>query len=130
MNQVYKILVNLMGKVPTNLVDNIKNILSIIGLVSIFYMVFFFSIEKPSIIKDSEVKVKNLETQITNNNTEIKDLEKENKKILNDIEKLEKELVAMENETNKYKKQYEKEVNRIRNASNGERVKLFTNTFK
>jgi septal ring factor EnvC (AmiA/AmiB activator) len=130
MNQVYNLLLKIWNKIPTNLVEKTKNILAIFGIVSIFYFIFFFSIEKPKLIEESEEKVEVLENEIEKNQKEIKVLEKENIKIEKEIVKLEEELDVIQDKSEKYKKQYEKEVSNIRNASDDKLVKLFTNTFQ
>ena len=116
MNQVYNFLLKLWNKIPTNLVEKTKNVLAVFGLVSIFYFIFFFAVEKPNLIEDSEEKVEVLE--------------KENIKIEKEIVQLEDELDVIQDKSEKYKKQYEKEVSDIRNASDDKLVKLFTDTFE
>ena len=85
MNQVYNFLLKLWNKIPTNLVEKTKNVLAVFGLVSIFYFIFFFAVEKPNLIEDSEEKVEVLEDEIKDNHKEIKVLEKENIKIEKEI---------------------------------------------
>lgn len=130
MNQVYNFFVKLWNKIPKNLIEKAKNILAIFGLVSLLYFIFFFSIEKPKLIEESEQKVEILEEEIEQNHKEIKILEKENTKIEKEIIKLEEELDVIQDKSEKYKKQYEKEVSNIRSASDDKLVKLFTDTFK
>lgn len=130
MNQVYNFLMKLWNKIPTNLVEKTKNVLAVFGLVSIFYFIFFFAVEKPNFIEESEEKVEVLEDEIKENHKEIKVLEKENVKIEKEIVKLEEELDVIQDKSEKYKKQYEKEVSAIRNASDDKLVKLFTDTFE
>jgi hypothetical protein len=101
MNQVYNFLLKLWNKIPTNLVEKTKNVLA-------------------------EV----LEDEIKDNHKEIKVLEKENIKIEKEIVQLEEELDVIQDKSEKYKKQYEKEVSDIRNASDDKLVKLFTDTFE
>ena len=122
-NKVKEIMMGLWNRIPINLLEKIKNVLAIIGIVSIFYFIFFFGIEKPKLIEESEEKVEILED-------EIKILEKENIKIEKEIVKLEEELDVIQDKSEKYKKQYEKEVSIIRNASDDKLVKLFTDTFE
>lgn len=130
MNQVYNFLLKLWNQIPKNLVEKTKNILAVFGLVSIFYFIFFFAVEKPKLIDDSEEKVEVLQDKIKDNNKEIIVLEKENTKIEKEIVKLEKELDVIQDKSEKNKKQYEKEVSDIRNASDDKLVKLFTDTFE
>lgn len=130
MNQVYNFLLKLWNQIPKNLVEKTKNILAVFGLVSIFYFIFFFAIEKPKLIDDSEEKVEVLQDKIKNSTKEIIVLGKENTKIEKEIAKLEKELDDIQDKSEKNKKQYEKEVSAIRNASDDKLVKLFTDTFE
>jgi hypothetical protein len=129
-NKVKEIMMGLWNRIPSNLLEKIKNVLAIIGIVSIFYFIFFFGIEKPKLIEESEEKVEILEDEIEENHKEIKILEKENIKIEKEIVKLEEELDVIQDKSEKYKKQYEKEVSIIRNASDDKLVKLFTDTFE
>ena len=130
MNQVYNFLLKLWNKIPTNLVEKTKNVLAVFGLVSIFYFIFFFAVEKPNFIEDSEEKVEVLEDENKDNHKEIKVLKKENIKIEKEIVQLEDKLDVIQDKSEKYKKQYEKEVSDIRNASDDKLVKLFTDTFE
>jgi cell division protein FtsB len=133
MNLVYKLkdlFLSLWSKIPSNLIEKVKNVLAIIGIVSIFYFILFFGIEKPKLIEESEQKVEVLEDEIENNHKEIKILEKENIKIEKEIVKLEEELDVIQDKSEKYKKKYEKEISIIRDASDDKLVKLFTDTFQ
>jgi septal ring factor EnvC (AmiA/AmiB activator) len=130
MNQVYNIFLKLWNKVPNDLILKVKNVLAVFGLLSLLYFIFFFSIEKPKLIEESEQKVETLKEEITQNHKEIKILEKQNTKIEKEIIKLEEELDVIQDKSEKYKKQYEKEVSNIRSASDDKLVKLFTDTFK
>ena len=67
---------------------------------------------------------------LTGEKVAIKVLEKENIKIEKEIVQLEDELDVIQDKSEKYKKQYEKEVSDIRNASDDKLVKLFTDTFE
>ena len=129
-NKVKEILMGLWNKIPKDLLEKIKNVLAIIGIVSIFYFILFFGIEKPKLIEESEEKVEVLEDEIKENHKEIKILEKENIKIEKEIVKLEEELDVIKDKSEKYKKKYEKEIAVIRNASDDDLVKLFTDTFE
>lgn len=129
-NKIKEILTGLWNKIPKDLLEKIKNVLAIIGIVSIFYFILFFGIEKPKLIEESEEKVEVLEDEIKENHKEIKLLEKENIKIEKEIVKLEEELDVIQDKSEKYKKKYEKEIAVIRNASDDDLVKLFTDTFE
>jgi len=111
-----------------NFVD-IKNVLSWIGLASIIYFIFFFSIQKPQIIKDSEDQVNVLNTEIVENNKELSKLEKENKEIKKEIKKLESDLSDLQIKYKKTVSDYEKNVGNINRMSNNDLSKLFTKTF-
>lgn len=108
---------------------DVKNVLSWIGLVSIIYFVFFFAIQKPQIIKDSEDQVKVLNTEIFENNKELGKLEKENKEIKKEIKKLESDLSDLQIKYKKTVSDYEKNVGNINRMSNNDLSKLFTKTF-
>lgn len=129
-NKIKDLINGLWNKIPKELLEKIKNVLAIIGIVSIFYFIFFFGIEKPKLIEESEEKVETLEDEIEENHKEIKILEKENIKIEKEIVKLEEELDDIQDKSEKYKKKYEKEIAVIRNASDDDLVKLFTDTFE
>lgn len=128
-NKVKEIMMGLWNRIPINLLEKIKNVLAIIGIVSIFYFIFFFGIEKPKLIEESEEKVEILEDEIEENHKEIKILEKENIKIEKEIVKLEEELDVIQDKSEKYKKQYESQMDYINSLSNSELTKLFTKEF-
>lgn len=108
---------------------DIKNVLSWIGLASIIYFIFFFAIQKPQIIKDSEDQVNVLNTEIVENNKELSKLEKENKEIKKEIKKLESDLSDLQIKYKKTVSDYEKNVGNINRMSNNDLSKLFTKTF-
>lgn len=115
--------------IPQKYQSLLKDIFSIIGLISTVYFVIFFSISKPKMIEESEKKVEVLENVIKGNNKEIKKLHKENDKIEEEVEVLEKNLNDLQDKSEKYKKQYEKQVRAIDRLSDNELSKQFTNTF-
>lgn len=115
--------------IPPQYLEPVKNVLAIIGLISVFYFLIFFSISKPEMIKKSEEKVEKLEGVIKENNKEIKVLQKENKRIENEVEVLEENLEELQDKSEKYKKQYEKQVAVISKLDDNELSKLFTDTF-
>lgn len=115
--------------IPVNYREKMKNIFAGFGLFSFLYFILFFSISKPKMIQESEKKVEVLQTVIKENNKEIKLLHKENKKIENEVEDLEKDLSDLQDKSEKYKKQYEKQVSIINKLDDNELSKLFTESF-
>jgi peptidoglycan hydrolase CwlO-like protein len=115
--------------IPENYRNMLKDIFAVVGVISSFYFILFFSISKPKMIEESEKKVEVLKTVIKENNKEIKLLHKENEKIEDEVEDLEKNLSDLQDKSDKYKKQYEKQVNTIFKLNNNELSELFTETF-
>ena len=107
----------------------LKDIFAVVGIISTIYFVIFFSISKPKMIEESEKKVEVLESVIKVNNKEIKKLHKENDRIEDEVVDLEKNLSDLQDKSEKYKKQYEKQVRAIDKLSNNELSKQFTDTF-
>lgn len=115
--------------IPVNYREKMKNIFAVFGLCSFLYFILFFSISKPKMVKESEKKVEVLQTVIKENNKEIKLLHKENEKIENEVEDLEKDLSDLQDKSEKYKKQYEKQVSIINKLDDNELSRIFTESF-
>lgn len=115
--------------VPEKYRGVLKDIFATIGIISTLYFIIFFSISKPKMIEESEKKVEVLENVIKVNNKEIKQLHKENDRIEDEVEDLEKNLTELQDKSEKYKKQYEKQVRAIDKLSDNELSKQFTDTF-
>lgn len=115
--------------IPEKYQSLLKDIFSIIGVISTIYFIIFFSISKPKMVKESEKKVEVLNNVIKVNNKEIKKLHKENDRIEEEVEVLEKNLNDLQDKSEKYKKQYEKQVRAIDRLSDNELSKQFTDTF-
>lgn len=107
-----------------------KNGLMIWGVVSIFLWIYTLGIDRPSIIRESEKRVDSLNVVIKTNKKLIITLEKENQEIEDRIENLNGELVDLKKKSDKYQKEYEKQVKRIDALDDNELVKLFTESFK
>lgn len=107
----------------------LKNLFSIIGVLTTIYLLFFLTVTKPNMIKESEQKIKVLTQQIDNNNWEISELEKENKKVVTQIGKLNNQLVDLQIKNKKYIKDYEKNIGRITTMSNNMLTTTFTDAF-
>lgn len=107
-----------------------KKGLMIWGVVSIFLWIYTLGIDRPSIIRESEKRVDSLNVVIKTNKKLIITLEKENQEIENRIENLNGELVDLKKKSDKYQKEYEKQVKRIDALDDNELVKLFTESFK
>lgn len=129
LSKVLPVLNKLYSFIPEKYREPVKNVLAVIGLISIVYFTIFFSISKPEMVKESEKKVEKLEGVIKENNKEIKQLHKENEKIEDEVEDLEKNLSELQDKSEKYKKQYEKQVRAIDKLSDNELSKQFTDTF-
>ena len=100
------------------------------GVVSIFLWIYTLGINRPMIIRESEKRVDSLNVVIKTNKRLIITLEKENLEIENRIENLNGELVYLKKKSDKYQKEYEKQVKRIDALDDNELVKLFTESFK
>jgi hypothetical protein len=100
------------------------------GVVSIFLWIYTLGIDRPMIIRESEKRVDSLNVVIKTNKRLIITLEKENLEIENRIENLNGELVDLKKKSDKYQKEYEKQVKRIDALDDNELVKLFTESFK
>jgi hypothetical protein len=100
------------------------------GVVSIFLWIYTLGINRPMIIRESEKRVDSLNVVIKTNKRLIITLEKENLEIENRIENLNGELVDLKKKSDKYQKEYEKQVKRIDALDDNELVKLFTESFK
>ena len=107
-----------------------KKGLMIWGVVSIFLWIYTLGMDRPSIIRESEKRVDSLNVVIKTNKKLIITLEKENQEIENRIENLNGELVDLKKKSDKYQKEYEKQVKRIDALDDNELVKLFTESFK
>lgn len=107
----------------------VKNGFSLIGVFTTIYLVFFFSVQRPKEIAESQDRVNQLQKEIKKGEKVISKLEKENKKINNQILDLNKDLMEMKNKSDKYKKQYEKQVNNINNLSTRELSRAFADEF-
>lgn len=115
--------------IPEKYREILKDFFAVVGIISSFYFIIFFSISKPKMIEESEKKVEVLENVIKVNNKEIKHLHKENDRIEDEVEDLEKNLSELQDKSEKYKKQYEKQVRAIDKLSDNELSKQFTDTF-
>ena len=107
-----------------------KTGLMIWGVISIFLWIYTLGIDRPMIIRESEKRVDSLNVVIKTNKRLIITLEKENREIENRIENLNGELVDLKKKSDKYQKEYEKQVKRIDALDDNELVKLFTESFK
>lgn len=110
--------------------ETVKNILAVIGIVASIYLIFFFSITKNSILKESEEKIKTLTEEVKDNNITIEKLRKENEGSYEEIEKLQNELDDIQIKNKKYKKDYEKNIDRINAMSNNKLSRVFADEFK
>ena len=115
--------------IPDTYREKMKNLFAVFGLFSSIYFILFFSISKPKMVQESEKKVEVLKTVIKENNKEIKLLHKENEKIENEVVDLEKDLIDLQDKSEKYKKQYEKQVNIINKLDDNELSRIFTESF-
>ncbi len=118
----------MVGKYP-KIYTWVRNGFSILGVFTTIYLLFFFSIQRPKEIAESQDKVNQLQKEIKKGEKVISKLEKENKKINNQILDLNKDLMDMKNKSDKYKKQYEKQVSNINNLSTRELSRAFANEF-
>ena len=100
------------------------------GVISIFLWIYTLGIDRPMIIRESEKRVDSLNVVIKTNKRLIITLEKENREIEDRIENLNGELVDLKKKSDKYQKEYEKQVKRIDALDDNELVKLFTESFK
>lgn len=107
-----------------------KTGLMIWGVISIFLWIYTLGIDRPMIIRESEKRVDSLNVVIKTNKRLIITLEKENREIEDRIENLNGELVDLKKKSDKYQKEYEKQVKRIDALDDNELVKLFTESFK
>ena len=107
-----------------------KKGLMIWGVISIFLWIYTLGIDRPMIIRESEKRVDSLNVVIKTNKRLIITLEKENREIEDRIENLNGELVDLKKKSDKYQKEYEKQVKRIDALDDNELVKLFTESFK
>lgn len=107
-----------------------KKGLMIWGVISIFIWIYSFGIDRPATIRESQKRVDSLNVVIKTNKKLIISLEKENKQIEDKIENLNEELVDLKKKSDKYQKEYEKQVKRIDALDDSELVKLFTESFK
>ena len=107
-----------------------KTGLMIWGVISIFLWIYTLGIDRPMIIRESEKRVDSLNVVIKTNKRLIINLEKENREIEDRIENLNGELVDLKKKSDKYQKEYEKQVKRIDALDDNELVKLFTESFK
>jgi len=107
-----------------------KKGLMIWGVISIFIWIYSFGIDRPATIRESQKRVDSLNVVIKTNKKLIISLEKENKQIEDKIENLNEELVDLKKKSDKYQKEYEKQVKRIDALDDSELVELFTESFK
>lgn len=107
----------------------VRNLFAVLGVFTTVYILFFFLVQKPKMIAESEAKVKSLEKEIKNGEKVISKLEKENKKIYGEINGLNKDLEQLKNKSEKYRKQYEKQVNNINNLSDKQLSRVFADEF-
>lgn len=107
-----------------------KKGLMIWGVLSIFIWIYSFGIDRPATIRESQKRVDSLNVVIKTNKKLIISLEKENKQIEDKIENLNEELVDLKKKSDKYQKEYEKQVKRIDALDDSELVELFTESFK
>jgi len=107
----------------------LKNLFAILGVFTSVYLLFFFGVTKPLIVKESQEKIEVLTQEIETNNKEILKLDRENKKIVSDLEDLNEQLSDLQIKNKKYVKDYEKNITRISNMSNNDLTRTFTNAF-
>jgi septal ring factor EnvC (AmiA/AmiB activator) len=107
----------------------VRNLLTVLGIFTTLYLVFFLTVTKPQMIQESEDKIKLLNQEIKDNNKEISKLEKENKKIVGEIGKLNTKLSDLQIKNKKYVKDYEKNIARISTMSNNQLSGTFADAF-
>jgi len=111
-------------------IDWTKKGLMIWGAISIFLWIYTLGINRPEAIKESQRRVDSLNVVIKTNKKLINSLEKENHEIEDKIEDLNEDLVDLQKKSDKYQKDYEKQVKRLDALDDNELVKLFTESFQ
>jgi septal ring factor EnvC (AmiA/AmiB activator) len=124
-----KIFVDSLNDFKSPFLISIRNIFSWIGVLLSFYILHLTFYSKPIEVAQQEQVVDSLVSQIKNNNKLLSELEKDNKNLEESILKLRGELEKSENKSEKFRKQYESQVDYINSLSNSELTRLFTKEF-
>jgi septal ring factor EnvC (AmiA/AmiB activator) len=124
-----KIFVDSLNDFKSPFLISIRNIFSWIGVLLSFYILHLTFYSKPIEVAQQEQVVDSLVSQIENNNKLLSELEKDNKNLEESILKLREDLEKSENKSEKFRKQYESQVDYINSLSNSELTKLFTKEF-
>jgi septal ring factor EnvC (AmiA/AmiB activator) len=124
-----KIFVDSLNDLKSPFLISIRNIFSWIGVLLSFYILHLTFYSKPIEVAQQEQVVDSLVSQIKNNNKLLSELEKDNKNLEESILKLRGDLEKSENKSEKFRKQYESQVDYINSLSNSELTRLFTKEF-
>lgn len=124
-----KIFVDSLNDFKSPFLISIRNIFSWIGVLLSFYILHLTFYSKPIEVAQQEQVVDSLVSQIKNNNKLLSELEKDNKNLEESILKLRGDLEKSENKSEKFRKQYESQVDYINSLSNSELTRLFTKEF-
>ena len=123
------ILVDSLNKFNSPILVSIRNIFSWMGLILLLNLVYVTFYSKPLEGEQHEQVIGSLENQISENKKTLSQLKKEKNNLEKEIIDLRKELEVSQNKTEKYRKQYESQMDYINSLSNGELTKLFTKEF-
>ncbi len=123
------ILVDSLNKFNSPILVSIRNIFSWIGLILLVNLGYITFYSKPIEVEQHERVIGTLESQINENKKTLSQLKTEKLKLEKEIVDLRRDLDISQNKTEKYRKQYERQMDYINSLSDGELTKLFTKEF-
>lgn len=123
------ILVDSLNKFNSPILVSIRNIFSWIGLILLVNLGYITFYSKPIEVEQHEQVIGTLESQINENKKTLSQLKTEKLKLEKEIVDLRRDLDISQNKTEKYRKQYERQMDYINSLSDGELTKLFTKEF-
>ena len=123
------IFVDSLNKFNSPILVSIRNIFSWIGLILLVNLGYITFYSKPIEVEQHERVIGTLESQINENKKTLSQLKTEKLKLEKEIVDLRRDLDISQNKTEKYRKQYERQMDYINSLSDGELTKLFTKEF-
>lgn len=123
------IFVDSLNKFNSPILVSIRNIFSWIGLILLVNLGYITFYSKPIEVEQHEQVIGTLESQINENKKTLSQLKTEKLKLEKEIVDLRRDLDISQNKTEKYRKQYERQMDYINSLSDGELTKLFTKEF-
>jgi septal ring factor EnvC (AmiA/AmiB activator) len=123
------IFVDSLNKFNSPILVSIRNIFSWIGLILLVNLGYITFYSKPIEVEQHEQVIGTLESQINENKKTLSQLKTEKLKLEKEIVDLRRDLDISKNKTEKYRKQYERQMDYINSLSDGELTKLFTKEF-